>query len=79
LDDPTVLARIAADRALSERLPIRGTPSFFVSGRRTFLAHVATIEEEFVQAQGGGKALLQRGVPRDQVVRRATSEAVEPD
>ncbi len=76
LDDPATAAAIAADVDLANRVGVTGTPGLFVNGRyiNGFSPGVLTtmVEQEMAAAQ----ALLDAGVPRDQVVDTLMKDAI---
>jgi protein-disulfide isomerase len=68
LSDPAIQARVDADAKLADSLGVRGTPTFFVNGRRLVGAQplerfVAVIDEERARAE----EKLRAGVSRTQL------------
>jgi protein-disulfide isomerase len=78
LSDPAIKARIDADAKLADTLGVRGTPSFFINGRRLVGAQpvdrfVAVIDEELVRADGK----LRAGVAPAQLYAALTEGGLE--
>jgi protein-disulfide isomerase len=53
LDDASLDARIEADLADAKTLGVKGTPTFFVNGRRVVGAQPATVFEKAIAAGSG--------------------------
>ena len=75
LDSPKTLARVADDRALSERLPVPGTPCYFVNGRRSF---AGPLQDTIASELGHARSVVQTGVPRASLYRHLTGGSATP-
>ncbi len=78
LNDPALKARVDADRKLAETLGVRGTPTFFVNGRKIVGAQpvdrfVAIIDEEAERAD----VKLRAGVDRAQLYAALTQGGLD--
>ena len=78
LDDGRHEAAIEADQGIARRVDARGTPAFFINGRRLmgaqpYLAFETMVDEEIQLAQEA----LDHGVPRDLLYAAAMRHAVE--
>jgi protein-disulfide isomerase len=79
LDRPGALAELDAEVAAAARLGVRGTPTFFVNGRRVVGAQPyerfkVIIEEELKKTD----ALLARGIPRGKLYEALMKDARTP-
>jgi protein-disulfide isomerase len=75
LNSPAVKAQVKADQAVARQFGARGTPNFFINGRKLVGAQplasfTRVIDEELKKA----KALMAKGTPRNQVYTTLTKK-----